>query len=516
MPLTAQFALPSAIALRPVRNPPPARRSQIAPTETLLTAGGDSRIALDASGTANRYGCGTVPDASVAAFGSSTASIISAGALAAAEQMRSRLAEALGVVSPEWAYARELERIRQELIDLCGLGDLHGVDVAIAASGTDLHLLATQLAASGAANGLLAVMVEPAETGSCVAAALAGTHFDVRSALGLTVPEGVPMAGHARTEVAPVPCRAADGSVRSTADVGADIGERVAAAASKGQRVLLTLIDVSKTGVIAPSLATVLALQADYPGVVDVLVDACQFRIAPATLRAYLERGFMVAVTGSKFVTGPAFSGALFVPEQAAQKLRRRALPAALRAYAARAELPSGWVAARSLPDATNPGLLIRWEAALHELRLFRALPEARVTSFFTEFATAIANRLGADPAFEPLPVPAVDRTALGVAASWDRVPTIFPFLLRAAGAYLTPGATDQVYRALRGIESRAQLGQPVLCGTRNGRPVSALRMCMSARLAVEGTTSRAGSTHVIRRAIAVLDRTAELVRSAS
>jgi hypothetical protein len=39
-------------------------------------------------------------------------------------------------------------------------------------------------------------------------------------------------------------------------------------------------------------------------------------------LRAYLQHGLPVAVTGSKFLTGPAFSGALFVPPSAAQRLK--------------------------------------------------------------------------------------------------------------------------------------------------------------------------------------------------
>jgi hypothetical protein len=85
-------------------------------------------------------------------------------------------------------------------------------------------------------------------------------------------------------------------------------------ALAQGRRVLLVLADVSKTGLIAPSLACVTALQRRWPDALDILVDACQFRLAPATLRAYLIHNFMIALTGSKFLTGPTFSGALLIP----------------------------------------------------------------------------------------------------------------------------------------------------------------------------------------------------------
>jgi selenocysteine lyase/cysteine desulfurase len=87
---------------------------------------------------------------------------------------------------------------------------------------------------------------------------------------------------------------------------------------------------------------------------VEVLIDACQFRIAPATLAAYLAQGFLVAITGSKFLGGPTFSGALLVPPQAAERLSARLPHPGLRAYSARAEWPPAWVAAAALTEQTN------------------------------------------------------------------------------------------------------------------------------------------------------------------
>ena len=79
-------------------------------------------------------------------------------------------------------------------------------------------------------------------------------------------------------------------------------------------------------------------------------------RVSPHTLRAYLAHGFCVALTGSKFVAGPPFSGALLVPRTLARRLERQAMPPALGAYSARAEWPRGWTAARSRPISALGG----------------------------------------------------------------------------------------------------------------------------------------------------------------
>jgi hypothetical protein len=495
----------------------------LASTAELLTDGGDARIVLDPARGLNKYGCSPHPDAGLAAFGSSTASTISSAAFAAAERLRGRLAETAGGESAVLTYARELDRMRAELADLCGIADLPDLEIVFAASGTDLHLLAAQLVAGGARAPLLAVMMEAAETGSGVPAALDGRHFSTRAALDESVADGSAIDGIAAVEIAPVSSRDPGGVPRPAQLVEAEVESKIADAAKSGRRALLTLVDVSKTGMIAPSPKSALAIRRRFPEAVDVLVDACQFRLSRASLRAYLEHGFMVALTGSKFLTGPTFSGALLVPRTLARRLKRQSLPPALGAYSARADWPAGWTAARQLPNAVNYGLLLRWEAALDELRAFRSIPDPEVAAILSEFAQAAQTRLATDPAFEVLPVPALDRRPLVEPGSWDEIPTIFPFLLCGAGKrLLRREETAQVYAALAGDKSglagspasaalRCRLGQPVPCGHRDGLPVSALRLCASTRLVVEAASARSGSALVIARAMAALDKAAWL-----
>ncbi|WP_206047158.1 hypothetical protein, partial [Noviherbaspirillum denitrificans] len=113
----------------------PGRR--LPPTEQLLLDGGDARIALDATGMANKYGCAPLPDPGLLAFGSSTASSISAAGFSAADCLRENLHRAADVEPPAVTYTRELERIRQTLLRLCGVANLPGLDTVFAASGTD-------------------------------------------------------------------------------------------------------------------------------------------------------------------------------------------------------------------------------------------------------------------------------------------------------------------------------------------------------------------------------------------
>src|SRR5947209_1345431 len=117
------------------------------PAAWFLSHGGDTRIALTPDGS-NRYGCPPTPDPAVAPFGSSTASTVSVAGFTAAEALRGRLQAAAGREPQAQTYERELARIRGELVRLCGLEQLSGLEIVFSASGTDLHLIAAQLAAS--------------------------------------------------------------------------------------------------------------------------------------------------------------------------------------------------------------------------------------------------------------------------------------------------------------------------------------------------------------------------------
>jgi hypothetical protein len=473
-----------------------------AATMQVLTQGGDARIALTDSG-ANPYGCKPFPDGDLVAFGSSTASVISQSAFQAACNLHMRALTNPGIIRPE------LERQRLEIRQLTGAAQVPGCEVILAASGTDVHLIATLLATEDEQTPLQTVMVQPTETGSGVPAAISAQHFAARTCQGDIVDKGTSAMKLAVRKPYTVNLRNSNGTLRTAKAVDAEFSSQVNAILRDGGNCLLVLTDQSKTGLMAPGPACAVRLKAQHGDKLTVLVDACQFRLSADGVASYLTQGFMVAITGSKFVGGPAFSGALLLPPQHIGKARIRGLHA-LKNYSSKCDWPANWKTASALADVANIGLLLRWEAALTELRKFRSVPAPVIHSFLQEWGLAVAQRIAADPAFEALPVRALRRfPSINIAskkvrhgeleASWDELQTIFPFVIYKVSEDgkrrpITTEETARIYRQLGEIgtvncngdvvaNTRFQLGQPVACGERHGIPISALRLCASARM---------------------------------
>lgn len=482
----------------------PLQAAALPSTAALLVAGGDQRIALDPQSGVSRYGSRPAPDPALVALGSCTASLISPLGWQAADALRDTMRAQLADADQASVYAAHAGAARAELLALLGC-DPADADAIFAASGTDLFVLASQWLQPGCS-----VLIDPAETGSGMPQALRGRHFDARAANGASQQPGAPI-GPWQGQLRTVAVRAADGSARDGAAIDADYVAAVEAAIGAGQSVLLVLTDVSKTGMIAPSVDCALALRQRWPEQVELLVDACQFRLDAATVRAYLRQGCLVALTGSKFLGGPTFCGALLVPAARAARLRERPLPAGCGAYANAAEWPSGWAATARLPARANIGMLLRWQASLAELRRFQALPPASVQASVTLFGETVRARLAGDACFAAVPVPALQRGALQQKQPlWDAGQTIFPFLVAGRDGPLTRTQSAALHRQLRDEPDawglRYALGQPVACGEWRGVPVAALRLCLGAP-----SFSGADGAGLALQAQAALDRVAEL-----
>lgn len=488
----------------------------------ILSSGGDARIIPDKTG-ANKYGCFPAPHPEILSYASSTASTISETGYTACLRLYERLIKT-PATGDSFIYACEMDRMRKDLMELYGLGSYQGLDIIWGCSGTDMHLLATQLVCENSSR-LLVVMPEASETGSGVPAAVNGRHFSVQTPEGGRVVQGELIAGSKDVETAVMTVRLADGSAKPLPLVDAEVEIWTETTVADGKSVLINLIDVSKTGLIAPSPACALALKQRFPGKVNILVDACQARLSGKTLRAYLEKDCLVAISGSKFVTGPAFSAALFVPPPLSMAMCGKKLPHGLQAYSVSADWPSTWAMRSVFPERANYGLLLRWTAALAEKRAFCMFPEDKIRAFLEVFAKAVDQKLAGNRVFEPFACQKISRQPLVSEAAWDHIPTIFPFLMRHPKTKLlmTREETILLYelmkkdlsasRDLPGEEKeiaslQCHLGQPVLCGVREGVPVSALRLCLDMRLIAEALSTGGGNGHrVIANAMRVLDK---------
>ncbi len=456
--------------------------SQLSGTSLLLTQGGDARIETVLPHHKNLYGCAPFPDPELLDFGSCTASVISPEGFAAAEALRQKMLALVGDAALAQGIAYETRRIRQELTGLCGLAGVPGLEIILAPSGTDVHRIAVQRFYPAESEPLI-IMVEPAESGSGVPAALATGH-----------------QGHVIT----FKVRKSDGQPRPESVIDTEVTSLTLSALAAERPVLLVLTDVSKTGLIAPSVACVAQLHQHAPKRVTVLVDACQFRLSNTTLRIYLAHEFMVALTGSKFMGGPSFSGALLIPPALSKRLQdEMALPE---------------------PEACPMGLLLRWEAALQTLHRFNDLRADEIQRFLRHFSEAISNHIAQHPQLKALPVTPLVRRPLMNGNAWDTVQTIFPFLLYRPSPHgpvpLTREDTLKIFQWLPEAQSTSlhgRVGQPVPCGMQHTTPVSALRLCVSARTVVTALQDgKSSEKRIIREACVLLDKAAMLAATAS
>jgi hypothetical protein len=496
---------------------------------------------LDPGTGLNAYGCSPRPRPWAVTFASSTASSISERGYAAAEAARRRVlrdAIELGIDRCERAAA---ERVRHALAACYELSE--DTRMVLVPSGTDGELCAVAVAHLGDPDAPLTnLLVAAEETGTGVPLAAAGRHFATRTARGAEVSAGTLISGFpGDLQLVTVAGRTDAGEVRPVGDVNAECGAHIAAAAAARRRVLLHVMDQSKTGLVLPGLDWI-ADNAGAPGV-DVVVDACQARLSVGSIGAYLRRGCMVLVTGSKFFTGPPFAGALLLPPALAARLdARHGLPAGLAQYCSHLDWPEAAPVAALFAGRANLGVALRWEAALAEMKAFLAVEPAAVKDILAFFAERLQSGIRANPDLELHDVPPLVRPEHP--REWDVLPTVFTFSIRAPGEaarrrFLTPDEAREIYlwlnsdvspclppnasAAERALASRLfHIGQPVPIATAPGQRAGALRISAGARLvsgepslliAYAGQAPMARVEREIADALASLDKISLILR---
>ena len=373
------------------------------PIERFLVAGGDSRLIVDQSTGMNRYGTTPRPRPEAVQFSSSTASSISDYGFMLCDMLRRDLMAAAlrDGIAIEDLRGRTVDALGAELTALLGLRP-SDADVVLAPSGTDTELLAVLFALAADDRPLSNILIAPEESGRGVATAAAGCFFDDVSASGAAIQKGEAAWPSREIEVIQVAIRGTGGRMRPHAEIDAELSEIARRALADGRRLLLHMLASSKTGLSAPSVEVAGEIERLAPDRVDVVVDACQMRNPLAEIGGWVRRKWMVQTSGSKFFTGPPFSGALVAPRLLRMRAKQvRHLLAAAPAVA-RPEDWNGWwrdsLDRSPLSSAAGFAHLFRALPAIAEAHLLSALPPELCRYAFARFREAVKARLAVSP----------------------------------------------------------------------------------------------------------------------
>ena len=389
--------LPDAVlAGAAVASPAPESRAFRLRLETMLVSGGDERIWLDPVSRRNRYGAGAAPAPEGLWFSSAVANPISeAGYAAAASDFRA-------ITEGGADLAAWFDVIRARIAARMGVP---GVEVLLAGSAAEAELAALAVARAALARPLVNIVIAPGETEEGVALAAAGAHVAHSAAFAPHVARGAPLEGWGQEDIVlrRVELRGVGGRLRPRAEIERLAGLAVADALRTGRAALLHVLDASRTGRGGPGRAVARDLLATAGGRAIVLVDASQLRCSFDQIRADLEAGFLVMVTGSAYAGGPPFCAALLIPPGLAKKLDALRLPPGFAAYAARHDWPADRAAAFEAADfaPANLGLGLRWTAALAEIEAYAAVPHEARMEILTLFAESARRGVAGNPALD-------------------------------------------------------------------------------------------------------------------
>ncbi|KAI0562199.1 Pyridoxal phosphate-dependent transferase [Gracilaria domingensis] len=338
-----------------------------------LTEGGDDRLHLSSAGV-NKYYCPPRPlPKEVVIRGSCTCSSPTPdGFEAARRRLRS-------LWSGRVSFSKSMDNIRYRLSKVLKISVPH--EIILHPSGSDAELIplliaierCKQLGCSKVVN----IVAAAGEVGSGSAPAAAGRHFSAFTPCGNPVSNGELLDGFPNsTVIVELKPRCSYGKYVDNYDeiVKAVIDEHESA----GDRPFFVVhaVDGSKTGLRLPSLNFLAGLKQKLGERVHIVMDACQMRSEPEEIDWFLRRDASVLVTSSKFYSAPGFCGAVVVPSNCVDILKRNAAPVGLRDYLTQYEIPPSITGLHDslLRYPKNIGLLLRWECGISEMEMFDAM----------------------------------------------------------------------------------------------------------------------------------------------
>jgi hypothetical protein len=420
------------------------------PTEYLLMAGGDLRLNIDEINLLNKYGCRPFPRPEAFTFASSTASSVSNFAYDKTDKVRSILIRNSlknGFKSTTIEFSELLKNSLKKTFKLN-----EECEIIFSPSGTDSSLQIAAITQTISQKEITHILVASDETGSGVAAALRGCHFENTTALNFPIKKGDRIEGFRDVNLIEIPFRDENGALKSASQLDQEVFTAVSKTKEEGRHVVLHTMDQSKLGYQSPTDDLIRKLNKLEDLSMQIIVDGSQLRLDPKDIQRYLNKGYIVTVTGSKFFTGPPYAGALILPKNVTKLIHstKNSLPKGLAEYFNNSDWPASWFCSTKLSEGYNYGSYMRWNAAIVEMDRYYKTPILYRNMGIEMFCNFVEESIHEATFLEPI---YGDETRMKSYNSKEfgmrNIRTIFPFFIMLNNQPLSVDKVKKLYTLL-------------------------------------------------------------------
>ncbi len=423
------------------------------PTEYLLMDGGDLRLNIDEIDLLNKYGCRPFPRPDAFTFASSTATSVSNFAFDKTDKVRSILIRNSLKNGFKNATIDFSELLKNSLKKIFKLNEES--EIIFSPSGTDSSLQIAAITQIFSDKEITHVLVASDETGSGVPSALKGCHFENTTALNFPVKKGDKIEGFRDVDLIKIPFRDENGSLKSSKQLDEEVYDAIYKTNEQGRHIVLHTMDQSKLGYQSPSDELIRRLDTLSKLSIQIVVDGSQLRLDPKDIQNYLNKGYIVTITGSKYFTGPPYSGALLLPKSVSKVLHsaKNSLPAGLTQYYNHSDWPISWFCSNDLSDGYNYGSYMRWNAAIVEMDRYYKTPILYRNMGIEMFCNFVEDSIKEASFLEPI---YGDETKTNSYTSKEfgirNIRTIFPFFILKNNEVLSVDKVKKLYTLLNSI----------------------------------------------------------------
>jgi len=478
------------------------------PTEYLLMSGGDLRLNIDELELLNKYGCRPFPRPEAFTFASSTATSVSNYAFDKTDKVRTILIQNSLKKGFKNSTIEFSELLKNNLSKTLKINE--ACEIIFSPSGTDSSLQIAAITQIVSDKEITHVLVASDETGSGVPAALKGCHFENTTALNYPVRKGDKIEGFRDIDLIKIPLRDENGELKSSNLLDTEVFTAISKTNELGRHIVLHVMDQSKLGYQSPSEEMMQNLKTLDNLSIQIIVDGSQLRLDPNDIQNYLNKGYIVTITGSKYFTGPPYSGALIVPKSVSKSINsvKNTLPEGLTNYYNHSDWPTSWCCSKDLSDGFNYGSYMRWNAAIVEMDRYYKTPILYRNLGIEMFCNFVEDSIKDATFLEPLFGDETKNNAYNNEEFGLRnIRTIFPFFILKNNEVLTIANVKKLYvllnsdisdqfeesslEIIRLAAQKCHIGQAVNVKYGNDIQSAVLRISLGARVISESWVNR-------------------------